>query len=110
MQSLINTVLKVFSYLDCLLVDFNFSNLSENVKADLSNFVSLFFSLINVEKLKVYSIDVECVATGTRHCDRDVAKIAIVDCLCDVVFESYVKPEKEVVSYLTQLTGIKYTY
>lgn len=57
---------------------------------------------------KLYSIDVECVATGYRHCDRDVAKIAIVNAMCDVVYESYVKPELEVVSYLTPLTGITY--
>lgn len=59
---------------------------------------------------KLYSIDVECVATGTRHCDRDVAKIAIVNAMCDVVYESFVKPQKKIVSYLTPLTGIMYIY
>lgn len=58
---------------------------------------------------KLYSIDVECVATGYRHCDRDVARIAIVNAMCEVIYRTFVKPELEVVSYLTPLTGITYS-
>lgn len=80
-----------------------------------------------------FAIDVECVATGTgtkyvaacafaqiRECfspfsnqnrsDRDVARIAVVNEDEQVVFDQYVKPEKEIVSYLTQLTGITERY
>lgn len=38
--------------------------------------------------------------------DRDVARIAVVDEAENVVFDQYVKPDKAIVSYLTQLTGI----
>ncbi|ETW04942.1 hypothetical protein H310_04035 [Aphanomyces invadans] len=53
-----------------------------------------------------FSVDVECVATGTGYNDRDVARIAVVDENESTVFDAYVKPDKPVVSYLTQLTGI----
>ncbi|KDO34362.1 hypothetical protein SPRG_01498 [Saprolegnia parasitica CBS 223.65] len=53
-----------------------------------------------------FAIDVECVATGTGHLDRDVARIAIVSENEHTLFDAYVKPAKPVVSYLTQLTGI----
>lgn len=38
--------------------------------------------------------------------DRDVARIAVVDEAEAVVYDQYVKPDKPIVSYLTQLTGI----
>lgn len=47
------------------------------------------------------SVYCSCVSS-----DRDVARIAVVDEDENVVFDEYVKPEKEIVSYLTQLTGI----
>ncbi|RHY48721.1 hypothetical protein DYB38_005675 [Aphanomyces astaci] len=53
-----------------------------------------------------FSVDVECVATGTGYGDRDVARIAVVDENEVTLFDSYVKPDKPIVSYLTQLTGI----
>ena len=53
-----------------------------------------------------FSIDVECVATGTDHHARDVAQIALVDQYERVVLNLYVKPDKPVASYLTALTGI----
>ncbi|KAF0701217.1 Aste57867_8291 [Aphanomyces stellatus] len=56
-----------------------------------------------------FSVDVECVASGTGYAyvhDREVARIAIVGEDESTVFDSYVKPEKPVVSYLTELTGI----
>lgn len=42
--------------------------------------------------------------------DRDVARIAVVDEAENVFFHAYVKPEKDIVSYLTQLTGITERY
>ncbi|CCI42559.1 unnamed protein product [Albugo candida] len=72
-----------------------------------------------------FAIDVECVATGVghsyvissasfawlvnqsfRHRDRDVARIAVVSEDETVFYDQYVLPEKPIVSYLTQLTGI----
>lgn len=53
-----------------------------------------------------FAIDVECVATGRGNADRDVARIAVVDEDENVFFDEYVKPDKAIVSYLTQLTGI----
>lgn len=53
-----------------------------------------------------FSIDVECVATGTGHHDRDVAQIGLVDEHENVLLNVFVAPEKEVVSYLTPLTGL----
>mmetsp|Transcript_12810 Transcript_12810/g.43377 ORF Transcript_12810/g.43377 Transcript_12810/m.43377 type:complete len:302 (+) Transcript_12810:98-1003(+) len=54
----------------------------------------------------LYSLDVECVATGTQHHDRSVAQVGLVDDQCRHVLNVYVKPTKPVVSYLTPLTGI----
>mmetsp|Transcript_2052 Transcript_2052/g.4190 ORF Transcript_2052/g.4190 Transcript_2052/m.4190 type:complete len:247 (-) Transcript_2052:224-964(-) len=55
-----------------------------------------------------YSIDVECVATGTGHNARCVAQISLVDQACGCVLNLYVKPPAGAVvaSYLTPLTGI----
>nr|CCA27985.1 conserved hypothetical protein [Albugo laibachii Nc14] len=53
-----------------------------------------------------FAIDVECVATGVGHSDRDVARIAVVSEDETVFYDQYVLPEKPIVSYLTQLTGI----
>lgn len=53
-----------------------------------------------------YSIDVECVATGRHHNSRSVAQIALVNQFENVILSVYVKPEAEVVSYLTPLTGL----
>lgn len=57
-------------------------------------------------QLPYFSIDVECVATGPGHDDRAVAQIALVDQFENVLLNLYVKPEKPVISYLTDLTGI----
>jgi RNA exonuclease 4 len=54
----------------------------------------------------VYSIDVECVATGRQHHDRAVAQISLVDGQCTPLLNLYVRPEAPVVSYLTPLTGL----
>lgn len=53
-----------------------------------------------------YSIDVECVATGTDHNSRKVAQISLVDQYENVLLNLYVKPDVPVVSYLTPLTGL----
>lgn len=63
---------------------------------------------LQIGKLNVYSIDVECVASGKRHCDREVARIAIVNSMCEVIYSSFVKPSVPIVSYLTPLTGIQF--
>ncbi|KAK8805746.1 hypothetical protein WA158_002402 [Blastocystis sp. Blastoise] len=54
----------------------------------------------------IYSIDVECVATGVRHCDRSPARVALVDSCSRVLFLSFIKPTEPIKSYLTPLTGI----
>ena len=59
------------------------------------------------DKKRYIALDVECVATGRRHDDRDVCLVAIVDENEKVILERKVKPEKPVVSYLTPLTGVQ---
>jgi len=57
----------------------------------------------------LYSIDVECVATGTGHNDRYVGRIAMVNEKEECVFDVVVDPIKEgvhVESYLEPLTGL----
>jgi len=54
----------------------------------------------------VYSIDVECVATGRQHHDRAIAQIGMVDCFGRMLLNVLVKPEVPVKSYLTPLTGL----
>jgi len=55
-----------------------------------------------------YSIDVECVATGTGHNARAIAQIGLVDANGRCVLNLFVKPPagSTVASYLTPLTGI----
>lgn len=55
---------------------------------------------------QVFSIDVECVATGVQHNSRSVAQVALVDEWCRPVFNAFIKQDKPVVSYLTPLTGL----
>ena len=52
------------------------------------------------------AIDVECVATSPSPRDRAVALVAAVDASGERVFFEYVKPQDEVVSPLTLLTGV----
>lgn len=54
----------------------------------------------------VYSVDVECVATGVQHNARSVAQVALVDEWCRPVFSVYVKQDLPVLSYITELTGL----
>jgi len=54
----------------------------------------------------VYSIDVECIATGPQHHSRAVAQISLVDATCTPRLNLYVRPTVPVASYLTPLTGV----
>ena len=47
------------------------------------------------------------MASGKRHCDREVARVSIVNSMCQVIYSSFVKPSVPIVSYLTPLTGIQ---
>lgn len=55
---------------------------------------------------QVFSIDVECVATGVQHNSRSVAQVALVDEWCRPVFNAFIRQDKPVASYLTPLTGL----
>ncbi|KAK9764150.1 hypothetical protein K7432_008593 [Basidiobolus ranarum] len=57
------------------------------------------------DKDPVYSIDVECIATGRGHNDRAVCSVAVVDQNLQVVFERLVKPALKIHNYLTPITG-----
>ena len=54
----------------------------------------------------IFSIDVECVATGTMHNSRSVAQIALVDEWGRPICNLYIKSEVPVLSYFTELTGL----
>lgn len=54
----------------------------------------------------VYSIDVECVATGVSHNARSIAQVALVDEWSRPIFNVFIKQDVPVVSYITQLTGL----
>ena len=54
----------------------------------------------------VYSIDVECVATGIQHNARSIAQVALVDEWSRPVFSILVKQDLQVHSYITELTGL----
>ena len=54
----------------------------------------------------VFSIDVECVASGVQHHDRAVGSIALVDGDAAPKLHLLVRQEGPVASYLTPLTGL----
>lgn len=54
----------------------------------------------------VFSIDVECVASGTQHNARSIAQVALVDEWSRPIFNVYIKQEQPVVSYIHELTGL----
>lgn len=54
----------------------------------------------------VYSIDVECVATGVSHNARSIAQVALVDEWSRPIFNVFIKQDVPVVSYINQLTGL----
>jgi len=64
-------------------------------------------TIVTVDPEKpIFSIDVECVASGTRHNDRVTAQIALVDQKGETICNIYVTPNVKVESYLTPLTGL----
>lgn len=54
----------------------------------------------------IFSIDVECVATGVQHNARSVAQVALVDEWQRPIFNVLISQDVPVVSYLTPLTGL----
>ena len=54
----------------------------------------------------VFSIDVECVATGAAHNARSVAQVALVNEWGQPVFNILIRQDAPVVSYITPLTGL----
>ena len=54
----------------------------------------------------IFSIDVECVATGVQHNARAIAQVALVDEWSRPIFSVYVKQDQPVLSYITELTGL----
>ena len=54
----------------------------------------------------VFSIDVECVATGVQHTARSIAQVALVDEWCRPIFNVYIKQDVPVLSYISELTGL----
>lgn len=61
---------------------------------------------VEAQRVPVFAVDVECVATGPTHLDRAVAQIGVVDWTLRCALNAYVKPDKPVQSYLTPLTGL----
>lgn len=59
----------------------------------------------------VFSIDVECVATGKTHelSARSPCSVALVDGSGKVIYKAMIKPVEPVVSYLTPITGVTAT-
>ena len=72
----------------------------------LSAETSLLLRRLETGELPMYALDVECVATGKTHNDRAVAQIGLVDAYGRCVLNVLRQAEKEVVSYLTPLTGL----
>jgi DNA polymerase III epsilon subunit-like protein len=62
-----------------------------------------------VDLENVFSLDVECIATGTSHknSDREPCELALVDGSGTLVMHTLIKPSSKVVSYLTPFTGLK---
>jgi hypothetical protein len=54
----------------------------------------------------VFSIDVECVATGIQHNARSIAQVALVDEWSRPMFNVFIKQDVPVVSYIEPLTGL----
>ena len=55
---------------------------------------------------QVFSIDVECVASGVQHNARSIAQVALVDEWSRPVFNTYIKQDMPVVSHIYELTGL----
>ena len=57
-------------------------------------------------KLRYISINCEYVATGTRHDERTVCMVTVVNRKEKIIFSKKIKPEQPIISYLTPLTGL----
>ena len=64
------------------------------------------FEKMNILPYKYYCIDVEAVATGKGHSDRDPCYVAVIDKDERVLLKKTIRVDKPIVSYLTPLTGI----
>ena len=53
------------------------------------------------------SINIEFVATGYCHDDRDLCSVTLVGHNRNVLLSNRIKPEKEIVSYLTPITHVE---
>jgi RNA exonuclease 4 len=54
----------------------------------------------------IFSIDVECVASGVQHNARSIAQVALVDEWNRPIFNVLIKQDVPVASYITELTGL----
>ncbi|KNC77757.1 hypothetical protein SARC_09793, partial [Sphaeroforma arctica JP610] len=56
---------------------------------------------------RMFSMDVECVATGTGHSARSPCSVVVVNYDLERVLTCYIKPDTPVLNYLTEITGVK---
>merc|ERR1719242_273068 len=61
---------------------------------------------VDLPKGPYLSLVVECVATGTKHTDRAVAHVALVNEQQQVLLNIYIKPSEPVQSYLKLITKL----
>jgi len=54
-----------------------------------------------------FALDVQSVATGYKHMERDIGQIAVIDEQTKIKLNVYVKPAKEVVNFLYELTSLR---
>lgn len=71
--------------------------------------VDISQQLLTYSKDQLFSLDVECVATGMSHelSDRSPCSLALVDADSEVLLKLLIKPDKPIVSHLSALTGIQ---
>ena len=83
---------------------FDFTHYSSRIQYSAAQYSNYHMAS---DSKRYLAIDVECVATGTRHDELDVCLVAVVDVNEEVIFNRKVKPEKRIVNYLTPLTGLQ---
>jgi len=59
---------------------------------------------------RLFSLDVECVATGRTHArrHRSACELALVNSIGTLLFHTYIKPSEYIVSYLTPYIGLEH--